>query len=561
MALSSLVALALFFSTATLLGGISFLRAVSPAWLRRGVSSSSALQPSRPCDAALGSRWRERLEVDVAAVRAVVTEVAMLRAGGALRGGIVGATHVPTLKVLLFAHLWDPRRAEAVLRHWARPRCLELHVRGVAASALVEVAVMYFEGSATMADFDWDRAGVAPRDVVHLPANTTATMRTEQALPHALLRHPDASWLFKGDDDAYLHIGRLVRVLLAHDAAAPLLLGRSVDEWGPAFASGGAGYALSRETLARILPHLPSCNNATSGFRDTTQEDVMVTVCVQKHASSAALTDVPGLNWHRPEALLPRASFRDIDALAAPISYHYIDPARITAITQPRVPPALLQVWPFDVGVPDAALTPSALARFHDNARSCETAAAKAGFSYRLINMRYTELAAAFYVGRLDARARELLYSLNVAYIEGGIVVSVWTACDALALEGLPRRLAAAMPPPPLDQYLDPLTSHDFGATAGHAFACMPVEGRACAVIAATQFNHNVFRLLAGLARKIVSADATLFNNKFHGEFNISAHWALFADAQVHRNMSEAIPSPAIIADLVRELQIPLLEL
>jgi hypothetical protein len=559
---SYLLLFAAIISSATLLGGQSLLRAEPTiSWLRRVLSFRTSLQPSYPCETAVGSRWRERLEVNEAAVRAVVAEHALLHAGGALRGG--KSTTLPTLKVLLLAHLWNPRRADAVLQHWARPRCLELHVSDTRSTgmpaALVEVAAMYFEGSAAMADFDWERAGVAPSDVVHLSVNTTATIRTEQALPQAFARHPDASWLFKGDDDAFVHIGRLIRVLLAHDATALLLLGRAVDEWGPTFASGGAGYALSRQTLVHILPHLPTCNNATSGFRHTTQEDVMMTVCVQKHASFAALTDVPGINWHRPEYLLSRASFRDVDARATPISYHYIYPERIKAMTQPEVPPLLVQVWPFDVGALDTTLTPNALARFRENARSCETAAASVNLTYRLVNMRDTELAAAFYAGHLDARARELLYGLNVAYLDGGVVVSVWTACDVLTLRELLGGLVAA--PPPQHQpepYLDPLmSSTDFGATSGHAFSCVSGEGGACTLIATTQFNHNVFRLLAGLTRKIVHADASLFNNKFFGEFNIAGHWALFTGAQIRRNVSEDVRSPVLVAAVSEEMQIP----
>ena len=551
---SPLLALAVVLSLATLLGGLPLMRTAGPFLQRRATSGYAAMrQPSRPCDAA-GSRWLARLEVDDDLVAAAVAEAATVERMQLQAGNVSGQTMFSTVKVVFLIHVWNPERADAVISHWARPRCLSLLAdRGRAPRAQVSVVVQYFSASAAMTVFDWKAVGVDRNDVLFLPISTLDADRTATALREVTARHPDASWVFKGDDDTFVHVGRLARVLLAHDASKPLLLGRADHEWGR-FASGGAGYALSRAALGPLLSQLGPFM-ATYGKH----EDVMIAECLRQTVSQDALRDVPGFNWHLPENLLSRASFRDIDARATPITYHYVTPARMAAMTQPQVPPTLVQVWPFDVGSPDT-FSPSEMTRFHDNARSCERAAASAGLSYRLVNIRDIDLAAAYSVGYLDAFTREFLYALNIAYLEGGIILSVSTACDTLALQGLMRRLVAAAPTQ-REQFLDPVSSNDFGATSGHIFLCSPGDDIPCAVMAATQFNHNVFRLLAGLTRKIVRADASLFNNKFFGEFNIAAHWALFADAPMWRNVSEDVRSPTRIAILAQELQIPLLEL
>lgn len=419
----------------------------------------------------------------------------------------------------MLVHVWDPIRAHACLKYWARPRCF--FGKCESGECFVDVVPMFFTASPRMHSFNWNHFNIDHQDVIFLTNSTPDAQRTETALRAVAWRHPSASWIFKGDDDTFVDVSRLTRTLLLYNSSLPYLLGRADHEWGR-FASGGAGYALSRAAFFRLMPHL---SRFVAEF--SVNEDVMIAECVRMTVSQNALTDIPGFNWHRPENLLARRSFRDIDAHASPITYHYITPERMESMMQPRIPHVLLQVWPFDAApvVSDKSL----LRRFQDNVWSCERVAAAAGLSYRLVNMRDVDLTAAFYSGYLDSRGRELLYTLNLAYLEGGIVVSVWTPCDEQQVTSLLSRITDASASLRQGLVHDPQKSSNLGAP-GHTFICVRDEASACALIAATQYNHKVFQLLARLSRVVFHRNASFFNNQYFGAQSAFVnHWAMFS--------------------------------
>ena len=423
-------------------------------------------------------------------------------------------------KIVLLMHVWNPDRAFAAMSFWAYPRSVKMKSGLQTSASCVDIVTMYFTASQSMADFDWENFGTAPDDIIFLPENTVDSQRTETALAAVRFRHPDASWVFKCDDDTFVHVERLAMALLSFNSSLPHLLGRTDHEWGH-FASGGAGYALSQAALSLILPRL-----APFVVDIPNHEDVMIAACMKEICGVGSLTDIPGFYWHTPESLLARSSFRDIDANALAITLHYMKPDRMEAIVHPRVPRVLLQVWPFDA---DPEINMSSQLLFRDNIQSCEKAAERAGFRHRLINMRDTELGAAYYAGNLDARGRELLYRLNLAYVEGGVVASVWTRCTDDTMSALMKSAVGCR------------TSLESIATSRHFLTCSSNNDPACAVMVATKFNHDVFRLLAGLTRKIIHVDPSLFNNSVflsgaNGDF--SAHWAQFA-FQPKRNITE----------------------
>ena len=81
-------------------------------------------------------------------------------------------------------------------------------------------------------------------------------------------RFPAAKWVFFHDDDTYVFVSNLLRTLSKYDADANFYLGlywtpREDMEWREvkiAYASGGAGYAISRGLMRRLAAVMPACH-------------------------------------------------------------------------------------------------------------------------------------------------------------------------------------------------------------------------------------------------------------------------------------------------------------
>uniref|UniRef100_A0A182J0V2 Hexosyltransferase n=1 Tax=Anopheles atroparvus TaxID=41427 RepID=A0A182J0V2_ANOAO len=98
-------------------------------------------------------------------------------------------------------------------------------------------------------------------------------------------------WFARADDDVYVRADRLEKFLRSIDSSKPQFIGQagrgnSEDfgllslEFDENFCMGGPGVIMSRETLRRVAPHIPTClKNLYS-----THEDVEVGRCVQKFA-------------------------------------------------------------------------------------------------------------------------------------------------------------------------------------------------------------------------------------------------------------------------------------
>ena len=489
------------------------------------------------------------LEVDEASAASVAADVRRRGAGA------------PPSAIVLLVHGWESARVASVMRLWAVPRCLALVRPGGApypGPLILEIAVIFFEGSPALTKFD----GWGGATVLHTPpAESSATQRTLLAFSEAAAAFTHALWFVKADDDNFLHVGRLARVLLARDADAPAMLGRVMGDWGPAFAAGGASYALSRAALQRVALHLQLCATGFNGLH----EDVMMTRCFEKYAAPSPVEDLPGLNMHPPEQLLVRASFRDADARAVPISFHYIDPPRAALMMRPEAPRRLLQVWPFEAALPAAySRPPGALDAFWARSRACEAAAEAAGFVYELVDLRTAELSAACYSGRLTPRARELFAGLNLLYLQGGVFVSLWEDCrrpggrdlDLLA-SLLPPAVAADPAAAALPPILDSLKDVWQVGAPSHYFACISATS-ACAVATATQYSHGSFRLLAALTRALVGRDPSHFDNARFGEAPVAELWSRFAGALEDVGASARALSPASLRALTREYAVPL---
>ncbi|XP_069679907.1 chondroitin sulfate synthase 1 [Periplaneta americana] len=98
-------------------------------------------------------------------------------------------------------------------------------------------------------------------------------------------------WFLRADDDVYVRPDRLERLLRSVDSRKPQFIGQAgrgnQEEFGllsleydENFCMGGPGVLLSRETLARVAPHVKTCLRNLY----TTHEDVELGRCVQKFA-------------------------------------------------------------------------------------------------------------------------------------------------------------------------------------------------------------------------------------------------------------------------------------
>ncbi|KAK1160382.1 glycoprotein-N-acetylgalactosamine 3-beta-galactosyltransferase 1-like [Acipenser oxyrinchus oxyrinchus] len=103
------------------------------------------------------------------------------------------------------------------------------------------------------------------------------TMAAFTLLHDRYLQHAD--WFLKADDDSYVVIENLRRLLSKHDPQDPVYLGRRFSPYlKQGYMSGGAGYVLSREALQRYVGGLRdgTCTHTSS------VEDLALGRCLEK---------------------------------------------------------------------------------------------------------------------------------------------------------------------------------------------------------------------------------------------------------------------------------------
>lgn len=140
-----------------------------------------------------------------------------------------------------------PGRREAVRETWA-------------AALPPEVGYRFFIGGG--GDDPHPDTVVLPVDDSYwgLPAKVVAFMRWA-------LAHAEFEWLFKCDDDTYLHGGRLLEVAREAEGKYGLVGGLTLC-WPYRYPSGGAGYLMSREMVERLV--------ASDAVPETGLEDVLI---------------------------------------------------------------------------------------------------------------------------------------------------------------------------------------------------------------------------------------------------------------------------------------------
>lgn len=144
---------------------------------------------------------------------------------------------------------------------------------------------------------------------------------TQAALAAALRAFPFARTLCKFDDDTYVYSRELLRRVEGVEYG-----GYPMQAAGFTYASGGAGYVLSRAAAQRVLQCAPS---------DARYEDWAVGECM--HRAGVPLVDLVGLHPHHPFQMLrwnkhnthPADRVRrqePVEGFMNPLSYHYVSP-------------------------------------------------------------------------------------------------------------------------------------------------------------------------------------------------------------------------------------------
>ncbi|XP_044534310.1 glycoprotein-N-acetylgalactosamine 3-beta-galactosyltransferase 1 [Gracilinanus agilis] len=101
----------------------------------------------------------------------------------------------------------------------------------------------------------------------------------------------DADWFLKADDDTYVVLDNLRWLLARHDPARPVYFGRRFKPYvRQGYMSGGAGYVLSREALARFVEAFRTsrCSHSSS------VEDLALGKCMEAVGVEAGDSRDPG---------------------------------------------------------------------------------------------------------------------------------------------------------------------------------------------------------------------------------------------------------------------------
>ena len=204
----------------------------------------------------------------------------------------------------------DVRRYQAITRTWARtyPQPIE------------KTAFIFF-GQGVSPKQAQDQP--AKHCLFHLTAQQSddAFTATQSAYGLALRTYPFAEFFAKFDDDSYVYTRALVSQVESKRSG---YMGYPMKGRGFAYASGGAGYVLSRESAKRLHECQP---------HDKRYEDLGVGICMSN--AGIPLTDLVGLHPHHPFQMLmwnkighPEDRVRrsePIEGFMNPLSYHYID--------------------------------------------------------------------------------------------------------------------------------------------------------------------------------------------------------------------------------------------
>lgn len=162
----------------------------------------------------------------------------------------------------------------------------------------------------------------------------TAFWKTQAALTRALAEFPSAKYFAKFDDDTYVYVSQLLHKLrtepMTHYAGYAMYFGSSV------FASGGAGYVLSRAAAENV--------SRCTKYQHVAMEDVSVMHCLHPHTD---VTHWLGFHPDNPDTMrrfdrqghpsdrvnVPTPA----ESYANPVSFHYVNEDLMSRLHQKAI--------------------------------------------------------------------------------------------------------------------------------------------------------------------------------------------------------------------------------
>ena len=142
--------------------------------------------------------------------------------------------------------------------------------------------------------------------------------------------YPDALWYFMIDDDTYLFIDNLVKLLEPYDPYKPHYFGAhnlfvgcdgvKTFEEGPPFAHGGTGIVVSRGAMIKLMKVLDHC---IIKYKDCWAGDVRTGLCMRD--AKVQLQGQPGFNTDPPNSRFGWPSA----ACSRPHTFHHVTVAQI----------------------------------------------------------------------------------------------------------------------------------------------------------------------------------------------------------------------------------------
>ena len=416
------------------------------------------------------------------------------------------------LLVVLAVHFHLVKRATWVLKSWAVPRLVTLYSFGKFVGS-VRIETFYFYSSLEVVNFRMNGTFLSRN--LQLDDNSSAAIRTAQILQYASKKYPDALWVIKANDDCMVHLGRLLRTLLARNSSIPMIVGHKAPlMWGDyRFVSGGAGFALSSAAVSALVPRLPECTKL-----GIDAEDVMISKCLKDVLGfgESVISDDEGFNWGTPEQMLNSESYNISHALVPPITHHYISPERADSLLNPTFPKTITHVWPYTnlpsgvsisgkstLGAREVFSKMNCTGQPSETQlaaiESCRTAASSIGFEYTLVQSVDPE------------GCGDIVTSLRVLYEKGGIVLPLSSNCSdslkLIALLSAAKERGESVPKTTLD---DP--SIWALGSPNHGLALMyniDSNDHQPSSWASSQYNHDIVRLLSGLSLQVPSIRLT----------------------------------------------------
>ncbi|KAH8274125.1 hypothetical protein KR044_011425, partial [Drosophila immigrans] len=121
--------------------------------------------------------------------------------------------------------------------------------------------------------------------------------KTREGFRHVWLEYGEKyDWFLKADDDTYVIMENLQRMLGAYDPNMPLYFGYQMRRYNVSYMSGGASYVLSREALRRFMKQAYGSEQLCPEARKMGIEDFYMGICLQNVGvhlidSTRAMTD------------------------------------------------------------------------------------------------------------------------------------------------------------------------------------------------------------------------------------------------------------------------------